>query len=92
MALSGDTYFDVALCPDKTVPIYDTFNLDGTYSGRSNISSISGTYTTEGNTITTYSNGSAYYQYEVISLSKTDCVLKMYTGSTSYVKIKCTKE
>jgi hypothetical protein len=74
-------------------PTYATFNENGTYSGRGEFGTGSGTYKAEGNTIYTYVEGVEYLRYEVKSLSGEKCHLVMKEqGSSSTLEIKCTKQ
>jgi hypothetical protein len=68
-------------------PTYATFNENGTYSGRGEFGTGSGTYKAEGNTIYTYVEGVEYLRYEVKSLSGEKCHLVMKEqGSSSTLK------
>ncbi len=74
-------------------PTYAIFNADGTYSGRGFFGNGSGTYKAKGKTITCFIDGTEYLKYDVLSLSGTQCELKMYkSGSTSSIKIRCKKQ
>ena len=91
---SDGTFLNVtsAIAEKVFKPTYATFNEDGTYSGRGEFGSGSGTYKAEGNTIYTYVEGAEYASYEVVSLSGEMCHLKMkIKGSSSVLEIKCTK-
>lgn len=69
-----------------------TFKSDGTYSGSGYFGNGSGTYTTKGNTITTYVNGNIYIVYTVLSLSGSTAELKMTNPNSSEILwIKCVK-
>lgn len=89
------TMFDVTTSVAEMVfkPTYATFNVDGTYSGRGYFGNGSGTYKALGKTITCFIDGTEYLKYDVLSLSGTQCELKMYeSGSTSSIKIRCKKQ
>ena len=89
------TMFDVTTSVAEMVfkPTYATFNVDGTYSGRGFFGNGSGTYKAKGKTITCFIDGTEYLKYDVLSLSGTQCELKMYkSGSTSSIKIRCKKQ
>lgn len=89
------TMFDITTYAAERVikPTYATFNADGTYSGRGYFGNGSGTYKTKGKTITCFVDGTEYLKYDVLSLSGTQCELKMYeSGSTSSTKIRCKKQ
>ena len=69
-----------------------TFNSNGTYSGSGYFGNGSGTYTTKGNTLTTYVNGNVYIVYTVLSLSGSTAELKMtQPGSSDVLWVKCVK-
>ena len=87
--------FDVTTSDAETVfkPTYATFNADGTYSGRGFFGNGSGTYKAQGKTISCFIDGTEYLKYDVLSLSGTQCELKMYkSGSSSSIKIRCKKQ
>lgn len=87
--------FDVTTAIAEKVfkPTYATFNTDGTYSGSGEFGNGSGTFKAIGKTITCYVSGKEYLKYDVLSLSGTQCELKMYeTGSDSSIKIRCKKQ
>lgn len=89
------SFFDVTTSVAEMVfePTYATFNENGTYSGRGEFGTGSGTYKAEGNTIYTYVEGVEYLRYEVKSLSGEKCHLVMKKqGSSSTLEIKCTKQ
>lgn len=89
------TMFDVTTSVAEKVfkPTYATFNVDGTYSGRGYFGNGAGTYKALGKTITCFIDGTEYLKYDVLSLSGTQCELKMYeSGSTSSIKIRCKKQ
>lgn len=74
-------------------PTYATFNNDGTYSGSGEFGNGSGTFKPIGKTITCYVSGKEYLKYDVLSLSGTECELKMYqSSSSSSIKIRCKKQ
>lgn len=68
-----------------------TFNSDGTYQGKGVYGNGSGTYTVNGNTITTYVDDEVYIVYTLISLKDDVAELKLDTGET-VLWIKCVKE
>lgn len=68
-----------------------TFNSDGTYKGKGVYGNGSGTYTVNGNTITTYVDDEVYIVYTLISLKDDVAELKLDTGET-VLWIKCVKE
>lgn len=72
-------------------PTYATFNSNGTYSGRGEFGSGTGTYKAVDNTITTYIDGEEFIKYEVISLTNSVCELNMSDNSGT-VFIKCKKQ
>lgn len=87
--------FDVTTSVAETFfkPTYATFNADGTYSGRGYFGNGSGTYKAQGKTISCFIDGTEYLKYDVLSLSGTQCELKMYqSGSSSFIKIRCKKQ
>lgn len=89
------TMFDITTSTAERFfePTYATFNDDGTYSGRGYFGNGSGTYKAQGKTITCFVDGTEYLKYDVLSLSGTQCELKMYeSGSTSSIKIRCRKQ
>lgn len=59
-----------------------TFYEDGSYYGRGVLGDGAGTYTAEGNTITTYIDGRLFYRYDVIEFNGTTADMKMYYGTT----------
>lgn len=67
-----------------------TFNEDGTYSASGYFGDGSGTFTLEGSTITCFVGGEEFMKYDILSLSKNNCELRMYApGSSDILKIKC---
>ena len=74
-------------------PTYITFNTNGTYSARGFFGDGSGTYKAKGKTITCFIDGTEYLKCDILSLSGTQCELKMYeSGSSSSIKIRWEKQ
>ena len=87
--------FDVTTSFAKMVfkPTYITFNTNGTYSARGFFGDGSGTYKAKGKTITCFIDGTEYLKCDILSLSGTQCELKMYeSGSSSSIKIRWEKQ
>ena len=92
---SNGNYINVIDYPGSAVfkATYATFNSNGNYSGRGEFGNGVGTYTAIGNSITTFVDNKEYMKYDIISLSGTDCELKMFgTNNINGIKIKCRKE
>lgn len=88
-----DGWLDVTTAMGESVfdPTYATFNSDGTYIGKGEFGNGSGTYKAENSTIICYVEKQEYARYEVISLTGTECQLKMIADGES-LNIKCKKE
>ena len=70
-----------------------TFKSDGSYVGKGYFGNGTGTYKTEGKTITCYVSGKEYLKYDIINLAENTCELRMYiTESEEDIKIKCKKK